>query len=47
MFTVDSTLVQDYALLIQNGNKQKEEVPDFKNLREAVNDVLETANKHS
>lgn len=41
MFTESSKLVQDYALLIKNGLKTIEEVPDFSNLREVVSRVLD------
>jgi len=40
MFNKDSKLVQDYALLIKNGLKTIEEVPDFQNLREVVSNVI-------
>lgn len=40
MFTENSKLVQDYVLLIKNGLKTIEEVPDFQNLREVVSSVL-------
>jgi hypothetical protein len=40
MFNVDNKLVQDYALLINNGLKTIEDVPDFSNLRDVVSDVL-------
>jgi hypothetical protein len=40
MFNENSKLVQDYALLIQNGLKTIDDVPDFSNLREVVSSVL-------
>ena len=40
MFTENSKLVQDYVLLIRNGLKTIEEVPNFQNLREVVASVL-------
>lgn len=40
MFTENSKLVQDYVLLIKNGLKTIEEVPNFQNLREVVSSVL-------
>lgn len=40
MFTTESKIVQDYALLIKNRLKTIEDVPDFQNLREVVSDVL-------
>lgn len=40
MFTENSKIVQDYVLLIQNGLKTIDDVPDFQNLREVVDHVL-------
>lgn len=40
MFTENSKLVQDYVLLIRNGLKTIEDVPNFQNLREVVSNVL-------
>lgn len=40
MFTKDSKIVHDYVLLIRNGLKTIEDVPDFQNLREVVSHVL-------
>lgn len=40
MFTKDSKLVQDYVLLIRNGLKTIDDVPNFQNLREVVTSVL-------
>lgn len=40
MFNKNSKLVQDYALLIQNGLRTIDDVPDFQNLREVVSSVL-------
>ncbi|MEC0092898.1 hypothetical protein [Paenibacillus macquariensis] len=40
MFTENSKLVKDYALLIQNGLKTINDVPNFQNLREVVSNVL-------
>ena len=40
MFNENSKLVQDYVLLIKNGLKTIEDVPDFQNLREVVSSVL-------
>lgn len=40
MFNENSAIVKDYVLLINEGLKTIEEVPDFRNLREVVSDVL-------
>lgn len=40
MFNEKSKIVQDYALLIRNGLKKIDDVPDFQNLREVVAHVL-------
>ncbi|MEH7521675.1 CD1375 family protein [Bacillus sp. JJ1503] len=40
MFNKESKLVQDYALLIHNGLKTIDDVPNFQNLREVVSSVL-------
>ena len=40
MFTKESRIVQDYALLIKEGKRTLEQVPDYQNLREVVSDVL-------
>lgn len=40
MFNKNSKIVHDYVLLIRNGLKTIDEVPDFQNLREVVADVL-------
>lgn len=40
MFHENSKIVQDYALLIRAGRKTIDEVPDFKNLRKVVANVL-------
>lgn len=40
MFTKDSKIVRDYILLIQNGEKTVDDVPDFQNLKEVVADAL-------
>lgn len=40
MFTEASKIVQDYVLLIQNGLKTIDDVPNFQNLREVVAHVL-------
>ena len=40
MFTENSKLVQDYVLLIQNGLKTIEDVPNYSNLREIVSNIL-------
>jgi hypothetical protein len=40
MSTENSKLVQDYVLLIKNGLKTIDEVPNFQNLREVVSSVL-------
>lgn len=40
MFNENSKLVQDYVLLIRNGLKTIDDVPDFQNLREVVSNVL-------
>ena len=42
MFTEESPIVKSYVLLIRNGRKTIEEVPDFKNLKEVVKNVLDT-----
>ncbi|QVY63000.1 CD1375 family protein [Cytobacillus gottheilii] len=36
MFTTESKIVKDYVLLIQNGLRTIDDVPDFQNLREVV-----------
>lgn len=41
MFNENSKLVKDYVLLINNDLKTIAEVPDFKNLREVVQNVLD------
>ncbi|WP_267917330.1 hypothetical protein [Lederbergia citrisecunda] len=41
MFNENSKIVQDYVLLIQNGLKTIEDVPDFQNLRKVVSSVLD------
>lgn len=43
MFTKDNKVVQSYVLLIQEGEKTLEEVPDYQNLRKVVSDVLAQA----
>lgn len=40
MFTKESRIVQDYVLLIKEGKRTLEQVPDYQNLREVVSDVL-------
>lgn len=40
MFNKDSKLVKDYVLLIQNGEKNITDVPDFNNLKEVISSVL-------
>lgn len=40
MFNEKNKLVNDYVLLIQNGEKTIEDVPNFSNLRDVVSDVL-------
>lgn len=40
MFNKDSKLVQDYALLIKNGLRTIEDVPNFSNLRDVTSNVL-------
>lgn len=40
MFSENSKIVQDYALLIRNGLKTIDDVPNFQNLREVVANVL-------
>ncbi|MGN7478937.1 CD1375 family protein [Solibacillus silvestris] len=40
MFNEKSKLVKDYVLLIKNGEKTIEDVPDFRNLKEVVTNVL-------
>ena len=41
MFTEDSKLVKDYVLLIENNLKTIDDVPNFQNLREVVQNVLD------
>ncbi|MDQ0344213.1 hypothetical protein ACFFF5_10120 [Lederbergia wuyishanensis] len=41
MFNENSKIVQDYVLLIQNGLKTIDDVPNFHNLREVVSSVLD------
>ena len=41
MFNKDSKLVKDYVLLIQNGEKNIDDVPNFSNLKEVVASVLD------
>lgn len=41
MFTEDSKLVKDYVLLIENNLKTINDVPNFQNLREVVQNVLD------
>lgn len=40
MFTENSKIVQDYVLLIRNGVKTIDDVPNCQNLREVVSNVL-------
>lgn len=40
MFNENSQIVKDYALLIKNGEKNLEDVPDFSNLKGVVSSVL-------
>jgi predicted nuclease with TOPRIM domain len=40
MFTADSQIVKSYILLIKQGLKTLEEVPDLYNLREVVQQCL-------
>lgn len=40
-FTKDSRIVQDYVLLINNGLKTFDDVPNLFNLREVVQQCLE------
>lgn len=40
MFNENSKLVQDYVLLIRNGLKTIDDVPNFQNLREVVSNAL-------
>ncbi|MEH7342769.1 hypothetical protein V7122_02595 [Bacillus sp. JJ1532] len=44
MFKINSNIVKDYVLLIQNGEKTIADVPDFQNLRKVVSDVLAQSN---
>ena len=41
MFTEDSKLVKDYVLLIENNLKTIDDVPNFQNLKEVVQNVLD------
>ena len=41
MFTEESKLVKDYVLLIENNLKTIDDVPNFQNLREVVQNVLD------
>ena len=41
MFTEESKLVKDYVLLIENNLKTIDDVPDFQNLKEVVQNVLD------
>lgn len=40
MFTENHSLVKNYVLLIKQGLKTFEEVPNYSNLREVVSNVL-------
>ncbi|WP_278044679.1 CD1375 family protein [Senegalia massiliensis] len=40
MFSEDSEIVKSYALLIKNNRKTIDDVPDYKNLKEVVQNVL-------
>lgn len=40
MFTKESKIVQDYVLLIRNGIKTIDDVPNYSNLREVVSNVF-------
>ncbi|WP_404407758.1 CD1375 family protein [Jeotgalibacillus malaysiensis] len=40
MFTSQSRIVQDYVLLIKEGRRTIDQVPDYQNLRQVVSDVL-------
>lgn len=42
MFKKESPIVKSYVLLIESGTKKLEDVPDFKNLKEVVKNVLDT-----
>ncbi|WP_371816096.1 CD1375 family protein [Exiguobacterium sp. s181] len=44
MFTKENKVVQSYVLLIQEGEKTIDDVPDYQNLREVVSSVLAQAN---
>ena len=44
MFNESSKLVKDYVLLIENGLKIIDDVPNYSNLKEVVADVLENSN---
>lgn len=41
MFTEESKLVKDYVLLIENNLKTIDDVPNFQNLKEVVQNVLD------
>ena len=41
MFTEESKLVKDYVLLIENNLKTINDVPNFQNLKEVVQNVLD------
>ena len=41
MFTEESKLVKDYVLLIENNFKTIDDVPNFQNLKEVVQNVLD------
>lgn len=45
MFTTDSNIVKDYILLINSNEKSLADVPDFKNLREVVENALEESSQ--
>ena len=44
MFNENSKLVKDYVLLINNDLKTIADVPDYSNLREVVQNVLDKEN---
>lgn len=41
MFNKESKIVKDYVLLIDNGLKTIDDVPDFSNLKAVVQEVLD------
>lgn len=40
LFNESSKIVQDYVLLIKNGEKTIDDVPNYSNLRDVVSNVL-------